>query len=195
MKIAGGEFRKIHMALSWAILNMQWNKCSLFEVVERKMQLQMSQYFAKRYGINIIGSINDNRSLMSYVAFFHCPANWRAFLVVNGHASVAYNIGHGDLLLAELAKKTKNTSSDAVRPALHTRKAHKLWNEGRRCARKFFSRQTLKANQLTILVHLQLLWFYNFIMTLTSKCYSICCRLVAIPMSSFDPQFDPHLGC
>ena len=42
-----------------------------------------------------------------------------------------------------------------------TRKAHKLWDKGRRCARIFFGRSTLMRISWIFLVHLPLLWLNN----------------------------------
>ena len=37
--------------------------------------------------------------------------------------------------------------------------------------------------------------YHDFTTLIYSKCCSICCRLTAIPMSSYaPPQFDPHVG-
>ena len=74
-------------------------------------------------------------------------------------------------------------------PSKETRKADKLWDEGRRCAGQNFGRQTL----------MRLRWifwciynYYDFTTPLNSKYCSICYRLAAIPMSGYDPISTPH---
>ena len=60
---------------------------------------------------------------------------------------------------------------------MKTRKAHKLWDWGRRCTRKFFLPPNFNTNPLNILVHLQLLWLHN---RYQFKVLSICYRLAVI---------------
>ena len=80
-----------------------------------------------------------------------------------------------------LFKKSANTKNRQEKPTNCVSKTADVLD-------KFFSRQTLMRIQW-------ILWYicnyYEFTTPINSKCGSICYRLAGIPMSKYDPQFDP----
>ena len=76
-----------------------------------------------------------------------------------------------------------------------TRKSHKLWDyKAADVLGKFCNQQILMR------IH-RIFWcicnYYEFTTPITTKCCSICRRLAAIPMPSYDlppPQFEPPFG-